>query len=159
MKIDRSQIVALAYLLWCAIGYTFNHSSPVWDSLYFIREHGFIIALLLLVKDKSITTFSYLLKYGIIFYKFALIIYNILLMFVSYADYHKAKEAYGFIMLFTGIIFLAVIVSKYFDFIINIYLKLKQSIYYNLIVKIVVFLFSLFLFCYALLILYYLIIT
>lgn len=127
-KLDKTEIASLTFITLCAINFAFGKSSPFWDSFYFIKEHGFIIALLLLIRSESLSSFSVLLKYSIIVYKLELILFNILLIFLNYHEYEKIKHCYNFVIVFTASIFLLLFIAKFFDKICLTLSRLKKWI-------------------------------
>jgi hypothetical protein len=95
MKTESKVIIGItAYVLFTVIGLIFAKSSPVWNSFYFIREHVFVIGLLLLLSDYVFDTLQLTLIYGLILYKAELIVFNIYLAFLPSEKWQHMSKSY-----------------------------------------------------------------
>lgn len=127
-KFDKVEISSLLFLIACVIPLTINIGKDFGEHFYYIREHLFIIALLLFLRDTSLSSFSILLKYGIIIYKIELIIYNIILIPIPEEKEDIMNTSYDVAMILTGSIFLITFTCKYFDQICKISNKILRWI-------------------------------
>jgi len=73
---------SLVFILSIVIRLVLSDSSPIWNSVYFIAEHTYVIGLLLLLSIYMEDSLQMSLIYGIIIYKIELIAFNICLAFV-----------------------------------------------------------------------------
>jgi hypothetical protein len=110
------------------LSYSVGTDSQLWNSFYFIREHSYIIILLLLLKDRFLSVFSTLLKYGIIVFKVEMIIYNIFLIFVTRKEAENYNNCYDIVLVLTASIFIVVFIAKFLDKILIIFHKIKKWI-------------------------------
>lgn len=106
MNTKSVQIIFLIYIVHCALGQVTAQNTALWESLYYIREHLFIIVLLLVVNSYLRTYFSKLIIYGLIIYKFELILFNIFLAFLDKKSFDNLCLSYDIAMIFTASIWL-----------------------------------------------------
>lgn len=145
MKIDKYETAFWLYLALVIVSYVFFYlkigSSEFQKSFTIIREHSFIILLLLWVRSKINTSLAGLLLWSILIYKFELIAYNIALIFASkehhpkiskYSQYDKLNISYDIVLILSSTILIAVLVSRYFDKICNTAIKITNFLKYSL---------------------------
>ena len=127
-KLDKIETICLIYLMLVVLSYSVGTDSKLWNSFYFIREHSYIIVLLLFLKDKFLSVFSILLKLGIIVFKIEMIIYNIFLIFVTEKEAEKYNNCYDIILILTASIFIVIFIAKFLDKILTIFNKFRKWI-------------------------------
>jgi hypothetical protein len=106
MKAKSLQIACLIYVLLVGFGQVFLNDSALWNSFYYIREHLFIIVLLLVIKSFLQTFFSKIIIWGIIVYKIELILFNVCLAFLNKDSYDQLCLSYDVAIIFTALIWL-----------------------------------------------------
>lgn len=114
-KLDKIELSQLIFITACVISFTIGIDSKFWTSFYFIREHLFIIVILLFLKPYVNSVFSILLIYGIVAYKIELILYNIILIFLSDEKAYTLNSSYNLVLTLTFSLFLIIFISKFFD--------------------------------------------
>jgi hypothetical protein len=127
-KLDKIETICLFYLMLVVLSYSVGTNSQLWNSFYFIREHSYIIVLLLFLKDKFLSVFSILLKWGIIVFKVEMIIYNIFLIFVTEKEAEKYNNCYDIVLILTASIFIVIFIAKFLDKILIIFNKFRKWI-------------------------------
>lgn len=113
---SKITIGAGVFMLACAIGLAFSDSSGVWKSFYFIREHLFVIGLLVLLLKYVDNSWQVALVYGLMFYKIELIIFNVFLAFTPKDEWLRLSKgstiAEWLIFSIWFIIFVCLLVKK-----------------------------------------------
>lgn len=89
---SKATIGAGVFMLACAIGLAFSSSSVLWKSFYFIREHLFIIGLLILILKYIEDSWQIALIYGLMFYKIELVLFNIFLAFAPQDEWLQLNK-------------------------------------------------------------------
>lgn len=107
-------MLLIGYIFAVVLPFAIGQNTDFWEHFYYIREHGFIIGILLL-KDKSYSVFATLLMYGIIIYKLELILYNNVLLLIPENKAYTLNHSYDAMLIFTGSLFLIIFVCKFFD--------------------------------------------
>jgi len=128
-KLYTIEIILLTYLVLCIIGFA-GGTSNFWKSFYFIREHGFIIALLIGPKNYFSTVFKTLLSWGVVTFKLELIAFNVVLIFLTKEHYDIYNHCYILIVIFSFTIWFTIFICTFFDkivIIINKCLKIFQT--------------------------------
>lgn len=125
---DKIELSQLLFVTACVISFTIGGNNNFWTSFYFIREHLFIIAILLFLKPYVNSVFSILLIYGIVVYKIELILYNIILIFLSEEKACALNGSYNLVLTLTFSLFLIIFISKFFDKICLILNRLRKWI-------------------------------
>lgn len=113
-KLYTIEMVLLIYLILCIIGFS-GGDSNFWKSFYFIREHGFIIALLIGPKNYFSTVFSKMLSWGVIGLKVELVIFNLVLVFLPNDLYAYYTNWYNAIIILSLSIWIIIFVCIFFD--------------------------------------------
>lgn len=114
-KVDKIELSQLLFITACVISFTAGGNNNFWTSFYFVREHLFVIAILLFLKPYVNSVFSILLIYGIVVYKTELILYNIILIFLSDGKACALNNSYNLVLTLTFSLFLIIFISKFFD--------------------------------------------
>lgn len=73
---------SLIFVALCAVNMILPQSA-ISDSFYFIKEHLYVIALLLLLRPYLTNSVHLIIVYGVIAYKIELILFNVFLPFCS----------------------------------------------------------------------------
>jgi len=113
----KTSIGLLLFFLACVVGLVFSASTPFWNSFYFVREHIFIIGLLLIISDHVYESTELMLIYGIVLYKMELVIFNICLAFIPKPQWEMLSNSYniGIWLTFSiwAILFICLIFKKW----------------------------------------------
>lgn len=117
MKTGNKAIIgSVIFMLLCVVGLIFSDSRSMWKSFYFVREHLFIIGLILLVLDHVYDTFQLLLLYGLVIYKVELIFFNVFLAFVDAEKWIHLTNSYDITIWLTisiwFILFLCLLIKR-----------------------------------------------
>lgn len=117
MKVGEKAIIgSMVFMLACVVGLIFSTSSPLWKSFYFIREHIFVIGLLILISDYIYESLQLTLIYGLILYKIELVVFNIILAFMPSESWIILSKSYNVAIWFTVsiwfILFICLLIKK-----------------------------------------------
>lgn len=132
-KIDKYEFWLMAYFGCCILGYIIFYlhlGSPAFvKGFMLIREHLFIIGLLLLLRLVVSSVLGNLFLWGIIAYKIELILYNIALLIVPEKYYNQLNTSYDVLIILILSIFIIVFVCTFFDKIVITINKLYSLIF------------------------------
>lgn len=113
---SKAMIGSMVFILLCVVGLTLSGDGPMWDAFYYIREHLFIIGLLLLISSYIYETMQLTLVYGLILYKAELIVFNICLATMPQEEWNRLSTSYDIAVKFTLsiwiILFICLIIRK-----------------------------------------------
>lgn len=113
---SKAMIGSMVFILLCAVGLVLSNDNHLWDVFYYVREHLFIIGLLLLISDYVFETMQLTLIYGLVLYKIELVIFNICLAFMPREEWYRLSTGYDIAVKFTLsiwiILFICLIIRK-----------------------------------------------
>jgi len=117
MKTNYYKIGSLiVYLILCVLYFRLGESSPIWDSLFYIKDQGFIILLLIFLIDKSWSTDEKIFYIAGILYATLLLVFNVCIASKTKLGHDLVVSSYvwsnNFALLILGIFVILAIFKK-----------------------------------------------